>query len=67
MLKSRKERLTAAISSLVISIGFVVLNISNIMTKESNIALILSLVSLLVFWTFIVIDIYVIYKLKKEA
>ncbi|EIA5782724.1 hypothetical protein K7N42_000692 [Staphylococcus pseudintermedius] len=63
MLKSRKERLTAAI----ISIAFVVLDIFNIMTKESNTALILSISSLLVFWTFIVIDIYVLYKLKKEA
>ncbi|MCE5605246.1 hypothetical protein JL886_03465 [Staphylococcus pseudintermedius] len=67
MLKSRKERLTAAIISLIISIGFVVLDIFNIMTKESNTALILSISSLLVFWTFVVIDIYVLYKLKKEA
>ncbi len=71
MLKSRKERLTAAIISLIISliisIAFVVLDIFNIMTKESNTALILSISSLLVFWTFIVIDIYVLYKLKKEA
>ncbi|MBM0317687.1 hypothetical protein CVM43_01310 [Staphylococcus pseudintermedius] len=67
MLKSRKERLTAAIISLIISIAFVVLDIFNIMTKESNTALILSISSLLVFWTFIVINIYVLYKLKKEA
>lgn len=67
MLKSKKARLTSLVISLVISIGFVVLNIYNIMTKESNIALILSVVSLLVFWTFIIIDIYIIYKLKKEA
>ncbi|USJ88194.1 hypothetical protein K9E87_10975 [Staphylococcus pseudintermedius] len=67
MLKSRKERLTAAIISLIISIAFVVLDIFNIMTKESNTALILSISSLLVFWTFIVIDIYVLYKLKKRS
>ncbi|MBZ8174172.1 hypothetical protein [Staphylococcus delphini] len=67
MLKSKKARLTSLVISLVISIGFVVLGISNIMTKESNIALILSVFSLLVFWTFIIIDIYFIYKLKKEA
>ncbi|HHU6750446.1 TPA: hypothetical protein ACUI23_001131 [Staphylococcus pseudintermedius] len=67
MLKSRKERLTAAIVSLIISIGFVVLNISNILTKASDTSIILSLASLLVFWTFIIVDIYVIYKLKKEA
>lgn len=67
MLKNRKERLTAAIIPLIISIAFVVLDIFNIMTKESNTALILSISSLLVFWTFIVIEIYVLYKLKKEA
>lgn len=67
MLKSKKARLTSLVISLVISIGFVVLGIHNIMTKESNIALILSVFSLLVFWTFVIIDIYFIYKLKKEA
>ncbi|UXS21298.1 hypothetical protein [Staphylococcus delphini] len=67
MLKSKKARLTSLVISLVISIGFVVLGIHNIMTKESNIALILSVFSLLVFWTFVIIDIYFIYKLKQEA
>ncbi|HEC2171705.1 TPA: hypothetical protein R1940_000170 [Staphylococcus delphini] len=67
MLKSKKARLTSLVISLVIFIGFVVLGIHNIMTKESNIALILSVVSLLIFWTFISIDIYFIYKLKQEA
>ncbi|MDE9798711.1 hypothetical protein [Staphylococcus delphini] len=67
MLKSKEARLTSLVISLVIFIGFVVLDIYNLMTKESNIALILSVVSLLIFWTFIIIDIYFIYKLKKEA
>ncbi|MBC8715499.1 hypothetical protein FXW04_08705 [Staphylococcus pseudintermedius] len=59
--------MTAAIISLIISIAFVVLDIFNIMTKESNTALILSISSLLVLWTFIVIDIYVLYKLKRSV
>ncbi|WP_275086782.1 hypothetical protein [Staphylococcus delphini] len=36
MLKSKKVRLTSLVISLVISIGFVVLGISNIMTKEQT-------------------------------
>lgn len=66
MLKNTKSRQTAAIATLIICIGFILLDIHLLISKDSTGYHILSGLSLIVFLILAIANLYMLNQLRKD-